>query len=142
MKLLLVAFLFPMFLLTGCEQPSSPPVAGDGLPEVASAGQEPAVVEAQSSAQLRTEPASLSDCNAKVINVIWDLSKTHPGENAVEIWVGEHDSAKVFAAGGNSGQAMTGPWATPGTTFSLRLPNKTETLAQAIVGGPNCPATN
>ncbi len=75
-----------------------------------------------------------------MVNVIWDLSKARPDAPTVEVWVGEPASAKMFAAGGNHGQAMTGRWATPGTTFSLRLPGTTETLAQATVGGPACPA--
>ena len=138
MKLLLLTLLVPFLLLVGCDRSASSSVAAGGAAEATTGLPQAKAISARSSKQLRIEPATLRDCVASVTNVAWDLSATLPGQNAVEVWTGEGDSAKLFASGGNTGEAMTGPWTTPGITFSLRLAGETETVAHAIVGGPAC----
>lgn len=142
MKLLLSTLLLPCLLLAGCDGSTSPSVAADASAEAAFGPPRGKPIVARSTKQLRVEPATLRDCAPSVANVAWDLSASLPGENAVEVWVGDGDSAKLFASGGNAGEAMTGPWTTPGTAFSLRLAGETEAVADAIVGGPACPPPN
>lgn len=142
MKLLLATLLVPPLLLAGCDRPASSPVVAGDTKEAATGIPQGNPVIARSSKQLRIEPATLRDCVPSVANVAWDLSAALPGENAVEVWVGEGDSAKLFASGGNKGEAMTGPWTRPGITFSLRLAGETERIAHAIMGGPPCSPPN
>lgn len=87
---------------------------------------------------IRVEPASLGDCNQAAVTVRWDL-QSKPGVNDVEIWVGAGPAAKLFAAGGNHGEAQTGAWTRPGEVFAVRAPGQTEELGRAVVGGPSCP---
>lgn len=141
MKRLFPTLLVPCLLLAGCDQSASPSVTAGGAAEAATAPWAKAII-ARSSKQLCIGPAALRDCVASVANVVWDLSATLPDENAVEVLGGEGGSAKLFAAGGNTGEPMTGSWTTPGITFSLRLAGETDRVAHAIVGGPACSAPN
>ncbi len=138
MKLSLATLFVPLLLLAGCDRPATSSVAAGGASAAAAGIPQGTPIVARSSKQLRIEPAELRDCVPSVANVAWDLSAALPGENAVEVWVGEGASAKLFASGGNRGEAMTGPWTTPGITFSLRLAGETERVAYAIMGGPPC----
>jgi len=78
----------------------------------------PEAAEYSRSAQFRlwaTAPPSGVDRNAPVEIIHWSA----PGIGSVEVRV-ESPAGKLFAVGGSTGEATTGPWARPGLAFYLQ----------------------
>ena len=80
-----------------------------------------------------------ADCGAgSVIEFAWTVPGV-PDTASVELWVGEGETAKLFAAGGPRDQVATGPWATSGTIFVLRDPADQSEHDRVVIAGPECP---
>jgi hypothetical protein len=78
----------------------------------------PEAAEYSRSAQFHlwaTAPSSGVDRNAPVEIIHWSA----PGIGSVEVHV-ESPAGKLFAVGGSTGEATTGPWARPGLAFYLQ----------------------
>lgn len=88
---------------------------------------------------LRADPETLSKCESATVSISWDASKLYPALTAVEIHVTATGEAtgKLFAAGGATGTATTGPWAKPGLVFVARDTIGNE-LDRITLGGPVC----
>ncbi len=132
----LVVTLVLLASLAACQQPQTPAAAVD-----ASA---PANVPAEASpipdGPVYLVPAKLAACEPGAVVVVhWDMRKTRPDITDVEIWTGAPGSQTLFAAGGYTGEASTTqPWASPGTTFSVRNKADGVEVATAVVDGPSC----
>jgi len=121
--------------LSGCQQGNEAPLpqAASGMPAVA----EPAAAKPDGAVSI--DPAELGSCDVgAVVTVRWDMRATNPAVTDVEIWTGAPGKETIFAAGGYAGEAATGPWAYPGTTFLVRNKADGAELARAVVGGPSC----
>lgn len=112
--------------------PADAPAATAAAPATPAEGVRPVGDE-----HFQVQPASLTDCTPAVVSVVWDVSND-PSAGAVELWVGREPNEKLFAAGGNKGQAATGAWTRPGEQFALRKAGDRAVLAHAVVGGPHC----
>jgi hypothetical protein len=87
---------------------------GHGLPPTAV----PTAPDSTHSSELRlwaTLPPAGADQSGRVRTIHWSI----PGVSKVEIHVGS-PSGKLFAAGGQRGEATTGSWAQPGLRFYLQ----------------------
>lgn len=123
--------------LAGCEQHKDPaaPQAAPAV-EVSAA---PTGTPPPAPGPVSIEPAQVASCDVgAVVTVRWDLRETHPDVADVEIWTGPPGKETIFAAGGFVGEAVTGPWATSGTTFSIRNKANGAEILDAVVGGPAC----
>ena len=76
---------------------------------------------------------------AAVGTVKWDVRSAHPGSATVSIHAGIGPDATLFAAGGATGDAQSGPWVRPGDQFRLTDNATGRELGQITVGGPKCP---
>lgn len=84
-------------------------------------------------------PDNLQSCDGAVVTVHWDASKLGITTDSTEIWVDSSNAdAKLFSAGGSSGEARTDAWARPGTRFFLKNKSDGRELGQAVIGGPAC----
>ena len=89
---------------------------------------------------LTVTPSSMAACNpAAVADVHWDASQ-HAGVNTVQIYIGTGSSEKLFAEGGATGDAKTGPWVHPGTVFTAKATDSGKMLGMVTVAGPTCPS--
>jgi hypothetical protein len=89
---------------------------------------------------LRVTPSSMAACHpAAVADVRWDASR-HAGVNTVLIYVGTGSSEKLFAEGGATGDAKTGPWVRPGTVFTAKAKYSGNVLGTVTIAGPTCPS--
>lgn len=97
-------------------------------------------IEAKASPGLTVSPGTLSACDPGSETLVqWDANASGSPTDGVELWVGAgQEDAKLFAAGGATGEARTGPWARPGTHFVLKNKNDGKVIAEATVGGPVC----
>lgn len=84
---------------------------------------------------LKADPMTLASCQPAVVTVAWDISSLTPGLNNVEIYAGE----ALFASGGSTGSSATGPWALPGSRFTLKGVPGGKELDTLVIGGPVCP---
>lgn len=118
--------------LAGCKQGEDAAVAQvAAVPAKAS--------PAEVAGPVSVDPAELTSCVVgSVVTVRWDLRPTHPNVADVEIFTGQPGKETIFAAGGFAGEAATGPWARPGTTFLVRNKADGTEVAKAVVGGPTC----
>lgn len=133
-----------LVLLGACDAPTPVSPAGDDTDPPAQVSPEanpPAAYIAPSAGLglLRADPATLTSCDPAVVKVHWDVAKRHPDVTTVEIHViapGEA-AGKLFAAGGATDTAPTGPWAKSGVIFQARDPAGNE-LDRITLGGPDC----
>lgn len=130
--------------LAGCQQESAPAPASAPAPTATAAPQAaapaPAQAVAQPAAVVSVDPATMAACDPAVeATVRWDVRATHPDIATVAVYVGNGSDQKLFAQAGASGEAKTGPWTRPGTTFQLKNNASGELLGEATVGGPSCP---
>ncbi len=89
---------------------------------------------------LSVTPSSMTTCvPAAVADVHWDVSR-HAGVNTVQIYIGTGRSEKLFAEGGATGDAKTGPWVRPGTVFTAKARYSGRVLGTATIAGPTCPS--
>ena len=72
--------------------------------------------------------------------VRWDLHGTHSDANTLDVYVDDGSNVQLFTEGGASGEAKTGPWTRPGTTFILKNKTSNEKLDEVRVSGPICHA--
>lgn len=87
-----------------------------------------------------TVPSTLADCaQGRIVTLKWDFRTSHPNVSDLEVYTGAPGKETLFAAGGNPGEAATGPWAYPGTVFLLKDKASGEELTQVKVLGPDCP---
>ncbi len=94
---------------------------------------------AEPEAGISVEPLALADCNGSVVTVRWNLRQEHPDLLASEVLTLDAQGAlTMFAAGAQGGEARTGPWATPGSTFVVRDRATGMELDRVVVGGPDC----
>jgi hypothetical protein len=94
---------------------------------------------------LTVTPAELSDwtpgAKGVVGEVAWNASGS--GIETVGIYaVNPQGRENLCFSGGPVGQGKTGPWLRPGSEFRLKDTATGETVARAIVGPHNKPATN
>jgi hypothetical protein len=116
--------------LSACQQSSSPADRGDHASKETTS---------QISNQIFVEPATLSSCGVgKIVTVKWDVRAEKPAITDVEIFTGAPMKETLFAAGGPTGEAATGPWASPGTVFILKNKADGKNVAHIVVGGPTC----
>lgn len=92
------------------------------------------------SGSISFNPSSLPQCDpASEVLVSWDIRKSHPNVDRVNVYVKVGEVEKLFADSGSSGEAKTGPWARPGSPiFLLKDPNSNLILDQAVIDGPIC----
>ena len=89
---------------------------------------------------LSVTPSSMAACDpAAVADVYWNASR-HVGVNTVQIYIGTGSSEKLFAAGGATGDAKTGPWVRPGTVFTAKAKDSGTVLGTVTISGPTCPS--
>lgn len=120
--------------VAACQNESAPPVSNQGVGTAATA-----TVDAKSSPVISVDPATLKSCDNVVASVKWDATKGGSTADSTEIWTGPSSSdTKLFAAGGATGEAKTGPWSHPGTHFILKDKKDGKVLGEAVIGGPTC----
>ena len=68
----------------------------------------------------------------------WNIGGS-PATESVKLYVGDGPEAKLFAAGGASGNAKTGPWVSPGAIFVLRNGTDEAELDRVVIPGAACP---
>lgn len=125
-----------LLALAGCQKESGPTTSTPSRAAQAPSGP---VTEAISSPAISVTPDTLQNCDGAVATVHWDASKTGVNTSSTEIWVGSSNTdAKLFLAGGNTGEAKTDAWTRPGTHFFLRNKEDGKELGQVVVGGPVC----
>jgi len=121
--------------LAACQQQSAPSAAA----QPGSSAATPQAITAKSSPAISVDPASMKNCDGSVATVKWDASKAGVSTDGTEIWTGASDAdAKLFSAGGATGQTQTGPWSRPGTRFVLKNKQDGKVLGDAVIGGPEC----
>ena len=121
--------------LAACQQESAPPASVQ--PSSGAATGQAAV--AKSAPTISIDPATLNNCDNVVVTVKWDASKSGIATDSTEIWAGPSDTdAKLFSAGGATGETKTGPWSRPGTHFLLKNKQDGKVLGEAVIGGPAC----
>ena len=101
----------------------------------------PAATTAPATADvLRVTQSNMAACHpAAGADVRWDASR-HAGVNTVQIDIGTGSSEKLFAEGGATGDAKTGPWVRPGTVFTAKAKASGKMLGTVTVAGPTCPS--
>ena len=88
---------------------------------------------------LTFEPELLEDCKqGHEVNVNWDIKGAYPNTKNIALYVGGGGKESLFAQGGITGSAKTGPWAFPGTHFTLRDNDTKQLLEEASIDGPKC----
>ena len=134
-----LALIAGFTMLAGCKPAAQDPVA-DTATSASPAPAEPAAPATPATPQgvglLTTEPAELTCDRPQAISVRWDVAAVEPAVELVEIWTGQPLS--LFASGAVAGEAVTGPWALPGTIFVLRDKATGRDLDRIVVGGPAC----
>ena len=100
-------------------------------------GQKPAplaVVGAAKNNLLKAEPINLQSCEPSVVEISWDITALAPDVADVEVYAGD----ALFASGGATGTAPTGPWVIPGGRFIMKSKGSGDVLDELLVGGPDC----
>lgn len=131
MKLTRASLLLAAFALglAACSNPTAPT---DSLPpDAATTSSAPAKQGAESSsigtgsnelADFTVEPGQVFSCDGRdrtISKVKWSVKD--PAVATVKVLVGDKESGerKIFTAGGNIGEEVTGNWVVAGTHFSL-----------------------
>lgn len=88
---------------------------------------------------INVTPGTMTSCDpAAEATVKWNLHGTHPDANTIDVYVDDGSNVQLFTEGGTSGEAKTGPWTRPGTTFILKNKTGNQKLDEVRVGGPTC----
>lgn len=88
---------------------------------------------------INVTPGAMTSCDPAVEAAVkWDLHGTHPDANTVDVYVDDGSNVQLFTEGGASGEAKTGSWTRPGTTFILKNKTGNQKLDEVRVGGPTC----
>lgn len=131
----------PLLLLLGaCQQEGVPVPEKTAAPAPQSLAQPSAASRSLTAADqiIIFNPVAAQNCSAIEVTVAWDASKLGYSGETIELWVADGVQWKLFASGGNKGQAQTGPWVKSGTAFQLRSPGNPSPLAEARFPGPQC----
>ncbi len=129
-----------MACLVGCNRNEVPTTPAANAPSEATA---PTRVQSMQPERLTAglmavEPAELTACEPTIVALRWDVSGVTPDLPLVEIWTGPATNESIFASGGTSGEAATGAWAMPGTTFTLKDMASGKVVSRIAIGGPPC----
>lgn len=131
-----VLIVATLLALAGCQKESTSVPPASPQSDKTASGQ---IAAAISNPAITVAPDTLQNCDGAVATVHWDASKAGSNTDSTEIWVGSSNAdAKLFSAGGNSGEAKTDAWTRPGTHFILKNKPDGKELGQAVVGGPVC----
>lgn len=129
-------------MLAACQQEAP----GSATPAPQAATQHPPapvaadVIAPVTNPLINISPANMTACNPAAVGIVkWDVRSAHPESAAVSIYAGTGPDAKLFASGGPTGDAKTGPWVHPGSQFQLKDQVTGQDLGLIIVGGPKCP---
>lgn len=136
---LLLALL--MFSLVACQkEPTGTSPLSSALPAANSATSTDSGKSAAGNAGLiNVVPGAMTSCDpAAEATVRWDLHGTHSEAKTVDVYVDDGSNVQLFTEGGPSGEAKTGPWTRPGTTFILKNKTSSEKLDEVRVSGPTC----
>lgn len=88
---------------------------------------------------LKGTATGIASCSRRVeVAFEWNIGRTVATES-VQLWVGEGTAAKLFAAGGATGSAVTGPWTAPATVFVLRNGTDNAEIDRLVIPGDPCP---
>lgn len=130
-------------LVAGCSKPAEQNSTSATEPRSA----EPVAVETAPAAPaeptkgingLITASPGAAGCDTPIeAKIAWNVA-SKPGVQEVEVFVGDGADAKLFAAGGASGEAATGPWVIAGTTFVVRNKADGTELDRLVIAGPSC----
>ncbi len=130
MKMSLLA-ICAAIAVAGCQAEGIPPPEQSKAPASTSSHQ-------SNGANFEVQPDAMASCDPAAEAVIrWDASGL-PDAQSLEVWVVSGGEEKLFAAGGQKGEAKTGPWTRPGTRFVLKNPTTKRALADIVVTGPAC----
>lgn len=89
---------------------------------------------------LSFSPHTLAVCSpASEVTVKWDIRSDFPNVQVIQIYVTGEASESLFAEGNAWGEAKTGPWVKPGTSFIVKDKVSGKVLSTAAVNGPSCP---
>lgn len=96
------------------------------------------VSEATPGVEFNVVPDKLRICDPpRAVKVSWNAAAA--GVSVVKIFVrGEAVADKLFASGGATGSADTGPWVSAETVFILKDGGETKQLAKIVVGSKTC----
>lgn len=128
-------------LLPACDSSQDGPPAAAGISTAPASTSTDAHAPVLSSAAglLRGVPAGTASCGSPIeISFEWNIG-TAISTESVQLWVGDSQNAKLFAAGGAIGKATTGPWAAPGSVFVLRNGNDGTEIDRLVIPGDACP---
>jgi hypothetical protein len=90
--------------------------------------------------RIAASPREVSACPnhaASSVQVTWDVSASQR-EGAIQIWVRNASTRKLWLAAGPAGTAASGPWVEPGFQFQIEDPATHKRLA-AVTIGATCP---
>ena len=140
-KIFLLGFVAAAFL-AGCSdggKPVAPPAAANAPASEppASTAAEPAATDT-SKGLIRSDVTQMTGCDPVVAQISWDVSKSNPPIDSVEIYTGSEANNTLFAAGGNVGTQATGQWTSPGAIFILKDKSTGVELDRLQVQGPDC----
>ncbi|GAB3362734.1 hypothetical protein GCM10027431_01190 [Lysobacter rhizosphaerae] len=125
--------------ITGCSKPANTAEGDASAPPQPTTPASPVAQPAKGTNLLLTATPGTAGCDVgTVAKFNWDLS-SNPAISEVELLVGDGPEAKLFAAGGRTGEAETGPWVYSGTTFVLRNKADQAELDRVVISGPTCP---
>lgn len=145
--------ILPLITLTlalaACNKPAEQPAAApeqaaattapSAAPSAPAPGAAAPAAAAHGAKGLLTATPGAGTCDTGTdVKVAWDAAAAQGVAN-VEVWVGEGPEAKLFAAGGLTGEQQSGPWVKPGTVFVLRNQADKAELDRMTFGGTPCP---
>ncbi len=130
-------------LLAACQHSSQETAAAVAAASSAKSALAATATAPATAGVLSVTPSSMAACDpAAVADVHWDASR-HAGVNTVQIYIGTGSSEKLFAEGGATGDAKTGPWVRPGTVFTAKAMDSGKMLLGIVtVAGPTCPSAD
>ena len=138
--------LIALVTIAGCTQNETPSVASQtemsptATEPVATAPEDAVTATAMGANQLLTATPGNAGCDVGVVTQFhWDAA-SKPAVTGIELIAGEGADAKLFAAGGPTGDAETGPWVYSGATFILRNTSDQAELDRIVISGPPCPS--
>ena len=127
-------------LLAACQHSSQETAAAVAAASSAKSALAATATAPATAGVLSVTPSSMAACDpAAVADVHWNTSR-HAGVNIVQIYISTGSSEKLFAEGGATGDAKTGPWVRPGTVFTAKAKDSGTVLGMVTISGPTCPS--
>lgn len=143
-KHLSILSVLALTVAAGCSQNGAPEpsttAAQPEVPVVAATAEAPVAAASVKGTNnlLSATPGEASCDSGAEVKLTWNAS-ANPAIAETELLVGEGQSSKIFAAGGPTGEADTGPWVYSGTVFVLRNKSDQAELDRVVIAGPTCP---